>query len=131
MLTIPAMTYDSVMPGPAYVAAATPVRTKMPAPIMAATPNAVRLTTPRERLRRCSGSSACDTIRSIGLTRASVAVWSAQANVVLLPAHGIMRKLRYAPRYNRTKGASTCFERRGCASHRGECVARTVPTLRL
>src|SRR5438067_8844148 len=116
------MTYDSVMPGPAYVAAATPVRTKMPAPIMAATPNAVRLTTPRERLRRCSGSSACDTIRSIGLMRASVAVWSAQANVVLLLAHGIIRQLRCAPQYKHTRGARVCFARRGCASHGGSTL---------
>jgi hypothetical protein len=43
---MPPSTNDSMMPGPAYCAAAVPVRTKMPAPIMAPIPIAVMLVAP-------------------------------------------------------------------------------------
>src|SRR5678816_1726027 len=45
------------MAGPAYCAAAVPVRTKMPAPMIAPMPRRVRLRAPSDRLRECSPSS--------------------------------------------------------------------------
>ena len=51
---------EMTIPGPANFAAAIPVRTKMPAPMMAPMPSDVRLTGPSTRLRRWSVSaSAC------------------------------------------------------------------------
>ena len=52
MHVIPAATIESIMAGPAFSAAATPVNTKMPVPMMAPTPSAVRPTGPSTRLRR-------------------------------------------------------------------------------
>ena len=46
---------EETMAGPAYCAAAWPVRTKMPAPMMAPMPSAVRLTGPSARLRLLIG----------------------------------------------------------------------------
>ena len=46
------------MAGPALSAAATPVNTKMPVPMMAPTPRAVRPTGPSTRLRRFSPSTS-------------------------------------------------------------------------
>jgi hypothetical protein len=46
--------------GPAWSAAAWPVRTKMPAPMMAPMPRVVRFSGPRDRFSECSPtSSAC------------------------------------------------------------------------
>src|ERR1700722_18777811 len=55
---IPPITKDSMMPGPAYRAAAVPVRTKMPAPMMQPIPSAVRLTGPRVLPRAWPSPSA-------------------------------------------------------------------------
>src|SRR5882672_2173845 len=58
---MPATTNDSRMPGPASVAATRPVMTKMPAPMMAPTPNDVSPIGPRIRRSRFSPSiSACN-----------------------------------------------------------------------
>jgi len=48
---IEAMMNEITMPGPAYCAAALPVRTKIPAPMMAPMPSVVRLSGPRARFR--------------------------------------------------------------------------------
>src|SRR5713226_7623787 len=48
--------------GPAYRAAAAPVSTKMPAPMMAPIPSVTRLTGPRALLRLCSPVSAASFI---------------------------------------------------------------------
>jgi len=46
---MPATTKDSMMAGPAWAAATWPVRTKMPAPMMAPMPRLIRLMGPRDR----------------------------------------------------------------------------------
>src|SRR5580698_2188254 len=51
---MPASTNDKTIAGPAYFAAADPVRTKMPAPMMAPIPRVIRFTGPSARLRLCS-----------------------------------------------------------------------------
>src|SRR5436309_6049435 len=53
---MPATTKERIRPGPALSCAASPVSTKMPAPMMAPTPRAVRLTGPSTRRSRCSPS---------------------------------------------------------------------------
>ncbi len=56
------------MAGPAYCAAAWPVSTKMPAPIMAPIPSVIRFTGPSARFRLCSPvSDACRISTSRGL----------------------------------------------------------------
>ncbi len=47
---MPASTIDRTMAGPACIAAACPVSTKMPVPMMAPMPSIVRSTGPRTRL---------------------------------------------------------------------------------
>src|SRR5689334_8921348 len=54
MQVTPATTYDTVSAGPAVLCAAAPVATKIPAPITAPTPNAVKLTGPSARFSRFS-----------------------------------------------------------------------------
>src|SRR5580765_1664068 len=54
MQAIPDITNDSISAGPVLSCAATPVRTKMPVPMMAPIPIAVRETGPSTRRRRCS-----------------------------------------------------------------------------
>src|SRR5687768_7131951 len=59
---MPATMNASTMAGPAYCAAALPVSTKIPVPMIAPMPSATRLTDPRVRLRVCVPSldaSAC------------------------------------------------------------------------
>src|ERR1700757_525959 len=56
-----------MMAGPAYKDAAEPVRTKMPAPMIAPMPSVIRLTGPRARFRLCSPVSPASFINaSIG-----------------------------------------------------------------
>src|SRR5579863_4392738 len=50
----PARIYDSMMAGPAYSAAADPVSTKIPAPMIAPIPSDTRLTGPNARFSPCS-----------------------------------------------------------------------------
>src|SRR5437588_4852324 len=65
---MPAKTNDRISPGPAYLAAATPVNTKIPVPTIAPIPSSVILHGPNVRLSPCSGSSLCLRMRPIGLT---------------------------------------------------------------
>src|SRR6185437_15388733 len=51
---MPAMMYEITMAGPANCAAAVPVSTKMPAPIMAPIPSVIRLMGPSARFSECS-----------------------------------------------------------------------------
>ena len=46
------------MAGPAYCAAAAPVSTKIPAPMMAPMPSVIRLVAPKARFSECSPCSA-------------------------------------------------------------------------
>src|SRR5207244_4920917 len=55
---MPASTMESGTAGPAYSAAATPVSTKIPAPMIAPTPSAVRWSGPRVRLSERSDSTS-------------------------------------------------------------------------
>src|SRR5438128_10765436 len=57
-------------PGPALSCAASPVSTKMPAPMMAPTPREVSATGPRTRRSRCSPASSASST-STGLTAKS------------------------------------------------------------
>src|SRR5512146_2112218 len=60
------MTNDHTTPGPAYCAAAVPVSTKMPAPMIAPIPSRVRLSAPSARFSVCVPSapaSSCNTAR--------------------------------------------------------------------
>ncbi len=59
---IPDKTKESTMAGPAYFAAADPVSTKIPAPMIAPIPRVIRLTGPRARLRLCSPVSDASSI---------------------------------------------------------------------
>ncbi len=54
MQAMPAVTNDSISAGPVLSCAATPVRTKIPVPMMAPTPRLVSDTGPRTRRSRCS-----------------------------------------------------------------------------
>src|SRR5438045_3525034 len=54
MQVTPAATYETIKAGPAVLLAASPVATKMPAPITAPTPRLVSVTGPSTRRRRCS-----------------------------------------------------------------------------
>jgi hypothetical protein len=54
---MPASTNDREMAGPALVAAAMPVSTKMPVPMMTPMPKTVRSRADRSFLSWCSGSS--------------------------------------------------------------------------
>src|SRR5690242_15274769 len=65
---MPAKTNERISPGPAYLAAATPVNTKIPVPTIAPMPSSVILHGPNVRLSPCSGSSLCLRMRPIGLT---------------------------------------------------------------
>src|SRR5262245_48233837 len=58
---MPPRVNDKTTAGPAYFAAATPVSTKMPAPMIAPTPRVVRLKaeSARRRPASCSVASAC------------------------------------------------------------------------
>src|SRR5207245_1394698 len=67
---IPATTKERMRPGPALSCAASPVSTKMPAPMMAPTPRAVRLTGPSTRRSRFSPSISASST-STGLTAKS------------------------------------------------------------
>ena len=53
------MMKEIMMPGPAKFAAARPVRTKMPVPMMQPMPSRTRLSAPRLRLRSPWACSAC------------------------------------------------------------------------
>src|ERR1035441_9518390 len=67
MEATPASTNERTTAGPAFCAATVPVSTKMPVPMMAPTPRAVRFTGPSARWRLLSVSaSAC---RSVTLLR--------------------------------------------------------------
>ncbi len=55
------------MAGPAYCAAARPVMTKMPAPMMAPTPSDVSEIGPSTRCRRCSPAISAKRISSVFL----------------------------------------------------------------
>jgi hypothetical protein len=50
------------MAGPALAAAACPVRTKMPVPMMAPTPSMINCAGPRTRLRTASPSPVCSRV---------------------------------------------------------------------
>src|SRR5438093_8548657 len=67
---MPATTNERMSPGPALSWAASPVSTKMPAPMMAPTPRAVRLTGPSTRRSRCSPSIS-ESRTATGLTAKS------------------------------------------------------------
>ena len=54
MQVIPATTYESISAGPAMSCAASPVATKMPAPMIAPTPRLVSVTGPSTRRSRFS-----------------------------------------------------------------------------
>ena len=54
MQAIPATTNESISAGPALSCAASPVRTKIPVPMIAPTPRLVRPTGPSTRRRRFS-----------------------------------------------------------------------------
>src|SRR5581483_6059125 len=70
---MPATTNESVSDGPAFVADATPVSTKMPVPMIAPMPIAVSAHGPSDRLRACSlcSSPPSARIRERGLTRSN------------------------------------------------------------
>src|SRR3954471_8043026 len=69
--------YESMIAGPAYCAAAAPVRTKMPAPMMAPIPNVTRFTGPKARFRLCSPTSLASRISmSRGLVANKLAIHS-------------------------------------------------------
>src|SRR6266851_2830100 len=64
-----AATKERTIAGPALVAAATPVKVKMPAPMMAPIPRAMSAAGPNERFRQCSPvTSDSARIRSSGFT---------------------------------------------------------------
>ena len=72
---MPASTNESTMAGPAYKAAAAPVSTKMPVPMMAPIPSVIRLIGPSARLRQCSPvSCASARIVSIGFWATRLAI---------------------------------------------------------
>ncbi len=58
MHPMPAMTNESTIAGPANWAAAVPVNTKMPAPIIAPIPRVIKFTGPSARFSECSLVSA-------------------------------------------------------------------------
>ena len=58
----PAMTNESTIAGPANCAAAVPVSTKIPAPIIAPMPSVIRFTGPSARFSECSCVSAASAI---------------------------------------------------------------------
>src|SRR3954468_20886469 len=62
---------ERTIAGPAYCAAALPVRTKIPAPMMAPMPSVVRLSGPRARLSPCVVSEASASSVVTGLRRIS------------------------------------------------------------
>src|SRR5215510_7621225 len=63
------------MAGPAYCAEATPVKTKIPVPMMAPMPRVIRLMGPRARRRLCSPvSCASERIRLSGLVASRLAI---------------------------------------------------------
>src|SRR5436309_3555225 len=64
---MPASTNESTTAGPAFCAATVPVSTKMPVPMIAPMPSAVRFTAPSTRLRLWSVSAS--TCRSVTLFR--------------------------------------------------------------
>ena len=66
---MPATTNESVSAGPARVAEATPVRTKMPVPMIAPMPIAVSAHGPSDRLRPPSSFAPSARIRASGFTR--------------------------------------------------------------
>ena len=66
---MPATTNESVSDGPARVAEATPVNTKMPVPMIAPIPIAVNAHGPNERLSPPSLSTPSARIFASGLTR--------------------------------------------------------------
>ena len=66
---MPAITNDIVSAGPARVADATPVKTKMPVPMMAPMPIAVSAHGPSDRLSPCVSSLPSAKMRESGLTR--------------------------------------------------------------
>ncbi len=51
---MPATMKEKTTPGPAYWAAAAPVSTKMPVPMIAPMPSEIRLSGPSARFRLCS-----------------------------------------------------------------------------
>src|ERR1051325_2972243 len=55
---MPPSTNDRTMAGPAFFAAAVPVNTKMPAPMIAPMPSVVRFIAPSVRFKPCSESAA-------------------------------------------------------------------------
>ncbi len=57
------------MAGPAFDAAAWPVSTKMPAPMLTPTPKTIRSNAPRFFLSRCSGSSVSAIVCSMVFVR--------------------------------------------------------------
>ena len=63
---MPASTMESTMAGPAWAAAAWPVRTKMPVPMIAPIPSAVRSIGPSTRLS-CASPPARDFSSSMDL----------------------------------------------------------------
>ena len=58
MQPMPAMMKEMTMAGPAWVAAATPVSTNMPVPMIAPMPNATSEGTPSARTKRLSRASS-------------------------------------------------------------------------
>src|SRR5579875_1763528 len=65
---------------------------------MAAIPKAVRPGSPMERLRRCSGLSACCRNRSIGFVRQMLAAGAARRPLELMPSGGALGGERWAAR---------------------------------
>ncbi len=68
---MPASTNDSDTAGPALVAAAMPVSTKMPVPMMTPMPKTVRSQADRSLRSRCSDSSVSRIDCSIDLVRST------------------------------------------------------------
>src|SRR5690348_13222706 len=56
--------YDRMIAGPANCAAAAPVSTKMPAPMIAPIPSVMRLVAPKARFRPCSSPDSASFTRA-------------------------------------------------------------------
>jgi hypothetical protein len=72
---MPATTNDSEIAGPALVAAAMPVSTKIPVPMITPMPKTVRSQADSSFLSRCSGSSVSWIDCSIDLVRSTSMPW--------------------------------------------------------
>src|SRR6266581_239390 len=75
MQAMPDITNDSIRAGPVLSWAATPVRTKMPVPMMAPTPRLVSAAGPSTRRSRCSPAISFMSVSYDLVAKSGLAIW--------------------------------------------------------